>query len=67
MSVDGKPAYEVLSPLHAARCANDNLHRYMPSCLLMHGTVDNSVPFASTLLMNDALQEAGVSATHRPS
>jgi prenylcysteine alpha-carboxyl methylesterase len=53
-------AYELLSPLHAARNPPPNLAAFMPQVLLMHGTNDKSVPVASSLLLNDALTAAGV-------
>lgn len=53
-------AYELLSPLHAARSPPPNLATFMPPVLLMHGTTDKSVPVASSLLLNDALMAAGV-------
>jgi prenylcysteine alpha-carboxyl methylesterase len=53
-------AYELLSPLHAARNPPPNLAAFMPRVLLLHGTTDKSVPVASSLLLNDALTAAGV-------
>ncbi|KAF6266738.1 Alpha/Beta hydrolase protein [Scenedesmus sp. NREL 46B-D3] len=60
MSINGQVAYELLSPLHAARDPPPNLAAFMPSVLLMHGTTDKSVPVASSLLLSDALTAAGV-------
>lgn len=53
-------AYDQLSPLHAARNAPSGVSQFMPPVLLLHGTTDKSVPVASSLLLNDALQAAGV-------
>eukprot|EP00882_Tetradesmus_deserticola_P005062 GHRQ01005333.1.p4 GENE.GHRQ01005333.1~~GHRQ01005333.1.p4 ORF type:complete len:120 (+),score=61.17 GHRQ01005333.1:495-854(+) len=53
-------AYDLLSPLHAARHAAPNLAAFVPPVLLMHGTADKSVPVASSLLLSDALTAAGV-------
>lgn len=55
----GQVAYELLSPLHAARCPVPGLAHFLPPLLLMHGTADKSVPVASSLLLHDALQAAG--------
>jgi len=52
-------AYDQLSPLHAARNAAPNMAQFVPRVLLLHGTADKSVPVASSLLLNDALQAAG--------
>lgn len=62
MSVDGQVAYELLSPLHAARNPPPNLAAFLPPVLLLHGTSDKSVPYASSLLLTDALQAAGAEA-----
>lgn len=62
MSLDGKPAWDVLSPLSAAgRAAAWDVASHMPPCLLMHGTNDKSVPFESSLKMDAALRNARVS------
>lgn len=54
-------AYDQLSPLHAARNpAAPGMSQFVPPVLLLHGTTDKSVPFASSLLLDDALQAAGV-------
>lgn len=54
-------AYDQLSPLHAARSpAAPGMSQFVPPVLLLHGTTDKSVPFASSLLLNDALQAACV-------
>jgi predicted esterase len=53
-------AYDQLSPLHAARNPAAGMSQFMPPVLLLHGTTDKSVPVASSLLLNDALQTAGV-------
>ena len=53
-------AYDQLSPLHAARNAAPAVAQFMPPVLLLHGTTDKSVPVASSLLLNDALQAVGV-------
>lgn len=63
MSIDGQVAYELLSPLHAARNPPPNLAAFMPPVLLMHGTTDKSVPVASSLLLSDALTAAGVESS----
>lgn len=61
MTLDGRVAYDQLSPLHAARSpAAPGMSQFVPPVLLLHGTTDKSVPFASSLLLNDALQAAGV-------
>lgn len=56
MCVDGRVAYDQLSPLHAARAAPAALGRFMPACVLVHGTRDKSVPHASSVLMDEALK-----------
>lgn len=48
MSISGKPAVDVLSPLHAVRCAAPGTGQFMPKCLLIHGTKDKSVPHKGT-------------------
>ncbi|KAF8072911.1 hypothetical protein HT031_000571 [Scenedesmus sp. PABB004] len=62
MSVDGRVAYELLSPLHAARAAPPGVAAFMPPVLLLHGTADKSVPASSSLLLSDALSAAGVAS-----
>lgn len=61
MSVDGKVAYGLLSPLHAARTTGPGVERFMPECMFIHGTRDKTVPYASTVLMHDALTKNQVS------
>eukprot|EP00879_Flechtneria_rotunda_P030524 GHRR01033164.1.p1 GENE.GHRR01033164.1~~GHRR01033164.1.p1 ORF type:complete len:284 (+),score=90.91 GHRR01033164.1:367-1218(+) len=59
VTINGKVSYQLLSPLHAARNPPDNLAQFLPSTLLMHGTADKTVPVASSLLMNDAMNALG--------
>lgn len=62
MSIDGKPAWEVLSPLAAGgRAAGCGAARYMPPCVLMHGTDDRSCPYESSIKMDAVLKAAKVS------
>jgi prenylcysteine alpha-carboxyl methylesterase len=61
MSIDGKPAWEVLSPLAAGgRAAGCGAARYMPPCVLMHGTDDRSCPYESSIKMDAVLKAAKV-------
>lgn len=65
MSVEGSVAYDVLSPLAAARAlekADPGVSRFMPPVLLLHGTKDKSVPHAGSVLMHEALKHLGVGA-----
>lgn len=55
-------AYDLLSPLHAARDLPPNIAAFLPPSLLLHGTADKSVPVSSSLLLADALQAAGATA-----
>lgn len=55
-------AYDLLSPLHAARNPPPNIAAFLPPALLLHGTADKSVPVSSSLLLCDALQAAGAAA-----
>lgn len=55
-------AYDLLSPLHAARNLPPNVAGFLPPSLLLHGTADKSVPVSSSLLLSDALQAAGATS-----
>ncbi|KIY98400.1 hypothetical protein MNEG_9559 [Monoraphidium neglectum] len=68
MSVEGAVAYDVLSPLAAARAlAKDDpgVARFCPPALLLHGTADKSVPAAGSVLMHEALAKLGVPSSYR--
>jgi prenylcysteine alpha-carboxyl methylesterase len=61
MSINGQPAWEVLSPLAAgARAGKSGAARFMPPCVLMHGTDDRSCPYESSLKMDVVLRAAKV-------
>jgi hypothetical protein len=56
-------AYDLLSPLHCARAADPVLARFMPPCLLVHGTNDKSVPHAGSVMMDQALRALRVASS----
>jgi len=63
MSVDGRTAYDTLSPLAAARALarhNPGMSRFCPPAILLHGTADKTVPVEGSVLMAEALQSMGV-------
>ena len=65
MSIDNQPALAELSPLavaHAWSQANLPVSSYMPCTLFIHGTSDKTVPFVGSLLLHEALEEAGVNS-----
>lgn len=68
MSVDGRTAYDTLSPLAAARALarrNPGIARFCPPAILLHGTADKTVPVEGSVLMAEALQSMGVPSSYR--
>ncbi|KAG2494018.1 hypothetical protein HYH03_007944 [Edaphochlamys debaryana] len=56
-----QPAYELLSPLEAARRLPPGAARLLPPVLLIHGTADKTVPAEGSARLGEALQSAGLS------
>lgn len=68
MTVGGCVAYDVLSPLAAARAldaADPGVARFMPPALLLHGTSDKSVPHGGSVAMSAVLERLGVPSSCR--